>query len=217
MALNESHSNECYVCRKLIGARYFNLGYLSSTTSHKPHSGSSARDLQGHGTHTLSTAAGNRVPGASIFGHAAGTAAGGSPAARAAMYKVCWDGGCDGADIIAGFDAAIHDGVDVISVSLGGNTNDYLEDPIALGSFHAVAEGISVAASGGNAGPYEGTVSNTAPWITTVGASTLDRKFPAYLTLGGRRRIEVSHVLVRKGILVISSGFAASFLDSNYS
>lgn len=78
------------------------------------------RDYDGHGSHTLSTAAGNIVHGASVLGLVNGIAKGGSPKARVAAYKVCWppmDGsGCMDADVLKGFDTAIHDGVDVISV-----------------------------------------------------------------------------------------------------
>lgn len=90
------------------------------------------------------------------------------------------------ADILAAFDAAIHDGVDVISMSVGGPPLDYYQDSIAIGSFHAVKKGIIVACSGGNDGPLLGTVSNVAPWIFTVGASTLDRYYPSYLVYNGK-------------------------------
>ncbi|KAH7684215.1 Tripeptidyl-peptidase II protein [Dioscorea alata] len=147
------------------------------------------RDTEGHGSHTLSTAAGAFVPGASYYGYANGTAKGGSSRARVATYKVCWpsdEGGCMDADILAAFDAAIHDGVDVISMSVGGPPLDYYQDSIAIGSFHAVKKGITVACSGGNDGPSLGTVSNVAPWIFTVGASTLDRYYPSYLVYNGK-------------------------------
>ncbi|XP_065864503.1 subtilisin-like protease SBT5.4 [Euphorbia lathyris] len=174
--------------RKLIGARYFNKGYgayagpLNSTFN-------SARDTEGHGTHTLSTAAGNLVEGASIFGNGNGTAKGGSPKAHVAAYKVCWppvngSGECFDADILAGYDAAISDGVNVISVSLGGDSSEFFQDPIAIGAFHAVQKGITVVASAGNSGPDPWTVSNGAPWILTVGASTIDRQFSSYVSLG---------------------------------
>ncbi|KAL6844701.1 hypothetical protein ACP4OV_025360 [Aristida adscensionis] len=175
--------------RKLIGARYFNKGYLATVGQQPARPAASTRDTDGHGTHTLSTAAGRAVPGASLFGYGNGTATGGAPAARAAAYKVCWrpvnGSECFDADIIAAFDAAIHDGVHVLSVSLGGSPAEYLRDGVAIGSFHAVRSGVTVVCSAGNSGPGAGTVSNTAPWLVTVAASTMDREFPAYLVLAG--------------------------------
>lgn len=154
----------------------------------------SPRDFEGHGTHTLSTAGGRIVPNVSLFGQANGTAAGGSPNARVAAYKVCWPQGCSDADVLAAFDAAIADGVDVLSVSVGGPAGDYAGDGMAIGSFHAVKNGISVVCSAGNSGPQPGTVSNVAPWIFTVGASTIDRSFPAILTLGNGKIYEVNYL-----------------------
>ncbi|KAF8722939.1 hypothetical protein HU200_022078 [Digitaria exilis] len=55
--------------------------------------------------------------------------------------------------------------------------------PIALFGA-AVRAGVFVACSAGNGGPMASSVSNVAPWITTVGATNLDRVFPAVITLG---------------------------------
>ncbi|KHN03560.1 Subtilisin-like protease, partial [Glycine soja] len=95
-----------------------------------------ARDYEGHGSHTLSTIGGSFVPGANVFGLGNGTAEGGSPRARVATYKVCWppiDGNeCFDADIMAAFDMAIHDGVDVLSLSAfelhNGGANSILSE-----------------------------------------------------------------------------------------
>ncbi|KAL1192019.1 Subtilisin-like protease SBT5.3 [Cardamine amara subsp. amara] len=173
--------------RKLIGARYFHKGYeaavgpLNSTFE-------SPRDLDGHGSHTLSTAAGAFVPGASVFGQGNGTAKGGSPRARVAAYKVCWPpvkgNECYDADVLAAFDAAIHDGADVISVSLGGEATTFFNDSVAIGSFHAAKKRIVVVCSAGNSGPADSTVANVAPWQITVAASTMDREFASNLILG---------------------------------
>ncbi|CAI9089005.1 OLC1v1023490C1 [Oldenlandia corymbosa var. corymbosa] len=176
--------------RKLIGARYFNKGYAAAVGSLNS-TLNSPRDNEGHGTHTLSTAGGNFVAGASVFGFGNGTAKGGSPKARVAAYKVCWppvDGNeCFDSDILAAFDMAIHDGVDVLSVSLGGDPITYFNDSVAIGSFHAVKHGITVICSAGNSGPAPGSVSNVAPWQITVGASTMDRQFPSYVVLGNNK------------------------------
>ncbi|XP_065628306.1 subtilisin-like protease SBT5.4 [Quercus suber] len=179
--------NDTVPCnRKLIGARYFNQGYFNFTGPLNS-ALNSALDHEGHGSHTLSTAGGNFVPGASVLGVGNGTAKGGSPKARVAAYKVCWKpingSECFDNDIMAAFDMAIHDGVDVLSMSLGGNPTDYFNDGMSIGAFHAVKNGIVVISSAGNSGPKSGTVTNVAPWMITVGASTLDREFESFVKL----------------------------------
>jgi len=154
----------------------------------------------GHGTHTLSTAGGNFVPGASVFGNGNGTAKGGSPRARVAAYKACWSltdaASCFGADVLAAIDQAISDGVDVISVSVGGRPSlsdeEIFTDEVSIGAFHALGKNILVVASAGNDGPTPGTVINVAPWLFTVAASTLDRDFSSTITFGNNQQITVS-------------------------
>ncbi|KAK9267253.1 hypothetical protein L1049_009675 [Liquidambar formosana] len=175
--------------RKLIGARYFYKGYEAALGRPLNSSEHTARDTNGHGTHTLSTAGGRFVGGANLFGLGSGTAKGGSPKARVASYKVCWPR-CYDADILAAFDAAIYDGVDVLSISLGGPPRDYVSHGIAIGSFQAFKSGIVVVCFAGNSGPAAGAVSNLAPWILTVGASTIDRDFPSYVTLGNHKQFK---------------------------
>lgn len=115
----------------------------------------SPRDPDGHGTHTASTAAGSPVANASFLGYAKGTTRGMASHARVAMYKVCWNGMCDGSDILAGLDWAIKDGVDIISLSAGGGSNPYFGDPIAFGSFTAVEKGIFVSCAAENSCPCQ--------------------------------------------------------------
>lgn len=159
----------------------------------------SPRDVIGHGTHTASTAAGYFVQKANYRGLAAGLARGGAPLAHLAIYKACWsigNGGCSDADLLKAFDKAIHDGVDILSLSVGDDIPlfSYVDqrDSIAIGSFHATAKGISVVCSGGNDGPISQTISNTAPWLITVAATTIDRAFPTAITLGNNRTIWVN-------------------------
>ena len=152
----------------------------------------SPRDVAGHGTHTLSTAGGNFVAGANLFGLGNGTAKGGSPRARVAAYRACQSEGCQMADILAAFDMAIDAGVDVISMSVGGGIIPDYTRGIAIASLHAIKRGIVVVAAAGNDGPNPDTLDNDAPWQITVGASTMDRQFPSYLVLGNNLRIRVS-------------------------
>lgn len=171
--------------RKLIGARFFSKGYeaIQGPIDESKES-NSPRDDDGHGTHTSTTAAGSAASDANLFGYAPGTARGMAARARVAMYKVCWIGGCFSTDILAAMEKAIDDGVNVLSLSLGGGSPDYYRDSIAIGAFGAMEKGIFVSCSAGNAGPSSFSLSNEAPWITTVGAGTLDRDFPAYVSLG---------------------------------
>lgn len=91
------------------------------------------------------------------------------------MYKVCIQEGCDSSAILAGLDAAIRDGVDVLSISLGGSTSFVFDhDPIAVGAFSAVSKGIVVVCAAGNSGPTPSSVVNDAPWILTVAAGSVD-------------------------------------------
>lgn len=171
--------------RKLIGARSFSKGYVAALGPiDELKESNSPRDDDGHGTHTATIAAGSVVPDANLFGYAYGTARGMAARARVAVYKVCWLGGCFSSDILKAMDAAIDDNVNVMSLSLGGGMSKYYRDSVAIGSFAAMEKGIFVSCSAGNAGPSSLSLSNVAPWITTVGAGTLDRDFPAYANLG---------------------------------
>uniref|UniRef100_M8AT64 Cucumisin n=1 Tax=Aegilops tauschii TaxID=37682 RepID=M8AT64_AEGTA len=136
-----------------------------------------------------STAAGAVVPGANVLGHALGTASGVAARAHIAMYKVCdLNGGCEASDILAGVDAAVGDGCDVISMSLGGPSVPF--NPltkilaIAIGTFGAIRKGIFVSMAAGNFGPGESTVKNEALWMLTVAASTMDRSIRSIVQLG---------------------------------
>jgi subtilisin family serine protease len=98
--------------------------------------------------------------------------------------------------------AAVADGVHVLSLSLGGPPSDYVADTIAIGAFYAVQKGVTVVCSAGNSGPEPGSVSNLAPWILTVAASTMDRDFPAYVTFGNNT-IKVSLVVLTQAAALL--------------
>ncbi|CAL0314618.1 unnamed protein product [Lupinus luteus] len=190
--------------KKLIGARSFSKGsYMAMRKKNDKGSAivsNSPRDTEGHGTHTASTAAGSHVANASFYGYASGIARGMAPQARVATYKVCWEKGCFSSDILAGMESAIEDGVHVLSLSIGGLSGPYFQDAIAIGAFAAMKRGIFVSCSAGNSGPEPKSVANVAPWITTVGAGTLDRDFPAYAVLGNKDRYTGVSLYSGKGI-----------------
>ncbi|WCJ26144.1 Subtilisin-like protease [Euphorbia peplus] len=195
---------------KIIGARYYNSENFYDVTDFK-----SPRDSEGHGTHTASTAAGAEVQGASYLGLAQGTARGAVPFGRVAVYKVCWSFGCSSADILAAFDDAIADGVDILSVSLGAPfAFPYMDDPIAIGSYHAMKYGILTSNSAGNSGPSPYTASNVAPWTLTVAANTIDRKFVATAVLGNGKFItglSINNFMMNGTYPLIWGGDAANY------
>nr|CAD1818896.1 unnamed protein product [Ananas comosus var. bracteatus] len=112
-------------------------------------------------------------------------------AARApGVYKVCSASGCTDSDVLAGLDAAVKDGVDVISISLVGGSLPFDEDVIAIGAFAAFEKGIVVSCAAGNTGPFNTSLSNEAPWYITVGATSVDRSFRSYVQLNNGKVYE---------------------------
>jgi subtilisin family serine protease len=142
----------------------------------------SARDSEGHGTHTSSTAAGSPVPSAVLFGIERGPVSGIAPGAHVIMYRVCLEQGCFGSDSVSAVEQAITDGADVLNFSISGGASAYT-DPVELAFLDAYAAGILVNASAGNAGPGAGTANHAGPWTNTVGASTSNRHFVGTLTI----------------------------------
>lgn len=171
-----------YVCNnKLLGARDMRTAYKTLVG---PERFNSARDYDGHGTHTASTAAGNADVSAEIFGIDRGTVAGVAPRARVIAYSACGDLGCVTSDLVGAIDAAVADGVDVINYSIGGGAS--LTDPADIAFLFAADANVWVATSAGNSGPEPATMGGPAsvPWITSVGASTHDRTHRAAARFG---------------------------------
>ena len=175
--------------QKLIAAQFFNAGFGGNAgiKAAFPYEFNSARDADGHGSHTASTSGGNAnvvaTGPASVFGSINGIA----PRARIAAYKVCWgnggEGGCAGVDSVAAIDQAVADGVDVINFSISGTSTNF-RDPVEIAFLFAADAGVFVAASAGNSGPTSSTVAHPSPWITTVAAGTHNRNGEGSVTLG---------------------------------
>ncbi|MQL83732.1 hypothetical protein Taro_016217 [Colocasia esculenta] len=141
-------------------------------------------DEDGHGTHVAATIAGLEVDGASIRDLAAGTAAGAAPGAYLAVYKGDSEWG-----VLWSIEQAIDDGAHIISMSLGWDAlvgpdqPPFYANAMAIGSLAAVRHGILVSCAACNEGPRPSSVCNDAPWIMTVGASTMDRALRLNLRL----------------------------------
>ncbi|CAI5514906.1 unnamed protein product [Closterium sp. Naga37s-1] len=220
-----------FLCnRKVIGARFFNAGFQAWFGQEDLRADwTSARDADGHGTWCASAAAGNSnvpivlPPRKTTIGNATGMA----PRAFLAAYKVFWGNANTGgttatyADVEAAVDAAVADGVDVISLSLGGAdpSATYFTD---LPYLYANLAGAVVVYAAGNSGPPPLTssmyrsISNFSPFYLTVGASTIARSYVSSATLGdgrvlklygfGSGNVAVQRLVLVEGIAVRAAG-----------
>ncbi len=172
---------------KLLGARQM-LETYRSVIGADPDEFDSARDDDGHGTHTASTAAGNSGVRASIYGIPRGVVSGIAPRACVIAYKGLGNLGGFTSDLAAAIDQAVEDGVDVINYSVGGGAGAPGADEISF--LFAADAGIYVATSAGNSGPEPATLGNpgTMPWMTTVGANTQKRFYQGTAVLGDGSR-----------------------------
>ncbi|MFQ5609042.1 MAG: S8 family serine peptidase, partial [Woeseiaceae bacterium] len=167
---------------KLIGARWFIDGALATGPIDVDEI-RSARDVDGHGTHTATTAAGNRST-ASVYGTKIGTVQGMAPGARVAIYKACWlrpgaqRAACNTSDLAMAIDAAVADGVDIINYSVGSSEIE-VSAPDDAALMAAAKAGVVSVVAAGNTGPNLGTIGSPAggPWVITAAASTRDGEF----------------------------------------
>jgi subtilisin family serine protease len=179
-------ANDPFVCNnKLIGGQVFLDTYLANIDQNAfpevfP---SIARDSNGHGTHTSTTAAGGPA-NANPLGINRGAIHGIAPAASISVYKVCGIRGCFDSDSVAAAQQAIIDRVDVINFSIGGG-NDPYADAVELAFLDLYAAGTFVSTSAGNDGPGAATTGHNGPWVSTVAASTQARAFQSTVTLHG--------------------------------
>lgn len=135
------------------------------------------RDSDGHGSHTASTVAGNAVNSTMVGAGISTTRliSGVAPHANIIAYDVCVET-CPGGALLAAANQAIIDQVDVINYSISGGTSPWT-DAVELAFLDATDAGVFVSASAGNSGPGANTVAHRGPWVSTVAASTHDRKW----------------------------------------
>ena len=201
---------------KLIGGGAFLDTYLSDPVLAADETFTTARDSNGHGTHTTSTTAGDVLDSAPVLGVERGPIHGIAPGAWVISYKVLGAQGGFTSDITAAVGQAIYDGVDVINFSISGGSNPFV-DPAELAFLDAYQAGVVVAASAGNSGPGAGTTDHISPWVITVGASTQTRQFTSHLTVtDGGATFEVDGASLTQGAgplpIVLSS--AAPYSDN---
>jgi subtilisin family serine protease len=191
--LSGDPNDAAFACNnKVIGAKAFTDTYTTfigaepgefcDKVGTDPNVTCSARDADGHGTHTLTTAAGDLVNNAAMWGADRGPTSGMAPGAHVIGYRVCLDQGCFNSDSVAAVNQAIADDVDVINFSISGGRSAYT-DAVELAFLDAYAAGILVNASAGNAGPGEATADHAGAWTNTVGASYPARIYQASLHL----------------------------------
>lgn len=171
-----NHNPTRDVCNsKVIGGWDFSDNQITGTNREA----AGFEDENGHGSHTASTAAGNKRQ-AQILGYDV-TIQGVAPRANLVIYDACYtnsagNGLCGNDATLASINQAVADGVvDVINYSISGGAQPWAE-AASLAFLAAHNAGIYVSASAGNSGPGAATVAHNEPWVTTVAASTHSRR-----------------------------------------
>ncbi|XP_057467817.1 subtilisin-like protease SBT2.6 [Actinidia eriantha] len=175
---------------KIIGAQHFAEAAIAAGVFNPAIDFASPLDGDGHGSHTAAIAAGNNGVPVRIHGYEFGKASGMAPRVRIAVYKALYRlfGGFV-ADVVAAIDQAVHDGVDILNLSMSPNSPPATAKTTFLNPFDAtllsaVKAGVFVAQAAGNGGPFPKTLLSYSPWITTVAAAVDDRRYKNHLTLG---------------------------------
>ncbi|KAF8392800.1 hypothetical protein HHK36_021037 [Tetracentron sinense] len=175
---------------KIIGAQHFAAAAIAAGAFNAVIDFASPLDGDGHGSHTAAIAAGNNGIPVRMHGYEFGKASGMAPRARIAVYKALYRlfGGFV-ADVVAAIDQAVHDGVDILNLSVGPNsppatTRTTFLNPFDATLLSAVKAGVFVAQAAGNGGPFPKTLVSYSPWIASVAAAVDDRRYKNHLTLG---------------------------------
>ncbi|XP_010415086.1 PREDICTED: subtilisin-like protease SBT2.5 isoform X1 [Camelina sativa] len=191
----DPHTKKSFCNRKIVGAQHFAEAAKAAGAFNPDIDYASPLDGDGHGSHTAAIAAGNNGIQLRMHGYEFGRASGMAPRARIAVYKALYRlfGGFV-ADVVAAIDQAVHDGVDILSLSVGPNsppttTKTTFLNPFDATLLGAVKAGVFVAQAAGNGGPFPKTLVSYSPWITTVAAAIDDRRYKNHLTLGNGKML----------------------------
>jgi subtilisin family serine protease len=130
-------------------------------------------DENGHGSHTASTAAGNKRK--ATFRGNDFEISGVAPRGNIIAYNACYtsaagQGLCPNVSTLASINQAVADGVDVINYSISGGTLPWSQAN-SLAFLAASDAGVFVSASAGNSGPGAATLGHLEPWVATVAAA----------------------------------------------
>ncbi|CAA3021817.1 subtilisin-like protease [Olea europaea subsp. europaea] len=186
----DPNTKKDYCNGKIIGAQHFAEAAKMAGAFNAEIDFDSPLDGDGHGSHTAAIAAGNNGIPVRMHGFEFGRASGMAPRARIAVYKSLYRlfGGFV-ADVVAAIDQAVHDGVDILNLSVGPNsppatTKTTFLNPFDATLLSAVKAGVFIAQAAGNGGPFPKTLLSYSPWIASVGAAVDDRRYKNHLTLG---------------------------------
>lgn len=205
---------------KVLSARYFADAFVEAVPEENraPDEVISPVDIASHGTHTASTAAGKANVETFVDGRSFGITSGVAPAAKLAVYKICWEdndpstGGCFSSAAIAAIEQAYLDGVDVLNYSISGSGTSTV-DPVSMAFLSAVSTGVFVATSAGNSGPAPSTVNHGAPWLTTVAATSFSQELQGTAEFSDGSTFRGASIMnreVRDAGVVLSSDAASS-------
>lgn len=178
--------------------------------------GEGVRDLNGHGTHCASSAAGTGVA-------SSGTYRGAAPAATLHIAKVL-DAGGNGmmSDVMAGVEWAVEQEVHVISLSLGSSGPCDGTDALSAICDAAVEQGVVVCVAAGNDGPGPYTIGSPgcARDVITIGAVSDQDRVASFSSRGPTRdgRAKPDVLLPGVGIVAARAGGTSmgSSVDEHY-
>ena len=124
----------------------------------------SARDSNGHGTHTATTSAGGPVADANLLGIDRGPIHGIAPARTCRSTRSAAPRAASRPTPPRRSSRRSWTASDVINFSISGGSHPY-SDPVELAFLDAYAAGVFVSASAGNSGPGAATADHRGPWV----------------------------------------------------
>ena len=173
-------------------------GRIASTTDF---TGEGPADQNGHGTHCASVAAGSGAA-------SGGTYRGVAPKATLYSAKVLYaNGGGMMSDVMAGIDWAVDQGVQILSLSLGGPGPSDGSDALSEMCDAAVEAGVTVCVAAGNDGPGLHTIGSPgcARDVITIGAVNDADGIPGFSSRGPTADGRLKPDVVLPGVDIVAA------------